>query len=280
MISKAYFSYFVNRHACDDRFVELARLLGMSEANKPEDFIAALVRLQEACGVADLKMSDYGITPDEFPQMARIAQVARQAGSDQLTTIFLKYKILSRAGEDATPLEQTLYQLDITSEVFLDNLKTATPWIVKVAGVELLRDQVEHGLREHMLHIATHFSNLVKVSENIVVRRLAGASLLAIAPALTPDRRNEVAVELSKVLETGQTEISQYIPQYLGQFALWLTPRELDEIVDQMQILLSSANTVVVAAALADPKVQKFTEGKKLVKTILVPNKLVNLIAK
>ena len=66
MISKAYFSYFVNRHACDDRFVELARLLGMSEAKKPEDFIAALVRLQEACGVADLKMSDYGIIPDEF----------------------------------------------------------------------------------------------------------------------------------------------------------------------------------------------------------------------
>ena len=36
------------------------------------------------------------------------------------------------AGEDATPLEQTLYQLDITSEVFLDNLKTATPWVVRV----------------------------------------------------------------------------------------------------------------------------------------------------
>ena len=166
------------------------------------------------------------------------------------------------------------------SNVFLDNLKTATHWVLKAVGVEYLLGQVERGDRANVLHIATHFSNLMKVSENIVVRRLAGASLLAIAPALTPDRRNEVAVELSKVLETGQTEISQYIPQYLGQFALWLTPRELDEIVDQMQILLSSANTVVVAAALADPKVQKFTEGKKLVKTILVPNKLVNLIAK
>lgn len=66
MISKAYFSYFVNRHACDDRFIELARLLGMSEADKPEDFITALVHLQEACGVADLKMSDYGIMSDEF----------------------------------------------------------------------------------------------------------------------------------------------------------------------------------------------------------------------
>ena len=43
---------------------------------------------------------------------------------------------------------------------------------------------------------------------------------------------------------------------------------------------VDSGEEAVVAAALADPKVQKFTEGKKLVKTILVPNKLVNLIAK
>ena len=32
MISKAYFSYFVRNHGCDDRFIELARLLGMTEA--------------------------------------------------------------------------------------------------------------------------------------------------------------------------------------------------------------------------------------------------------
>ena len=43
----------------------------MAEATKPEDFITALVRLQEACGVADLKMSDYGITPDEFETFMR-----------------------------------------------------------------------------------------------------------------------------------------------------------------------------------------------------------------
>lgn len=71
MISKAYFSYFVRNHGCDDRFVELAQLLGMQDAEKPEDFITALVRLQEACGVADLKMSDYGITPDEFEKFMR-----------------------------------------------------------------------------------------------------------------------------------------------------------------------------------------------------------------
>ena len=36
----------------------------------------------------------------------------------------------------------------------------------------------------------------------------------------------------------------------------------------------------IVAAALAEPKVQKFSEGMALVKTILVKGKLVNLIFK
>lgn len=71
MISKSYFSYFVRHHGCDDRFIELARLLGMTDATKPEDFITALMDLQEACGVADLKMSDYGITPDECKKFMR-----------------------------------------------------------------------------------------------------------------------------------------------------------------------------------------------------------------
>ena len=47
-----------------------------------------------------------------------------------------------------------------------------------------------------------------------------------------------------------------------------------------VKVPMDSDEATVVAAALADPKVQKFTEGKNLVKTILVPNKLVNLIAK
>ena len=36
--------------------------------------IEALTQLQEACGVGDLKMSDYGIIPGEFPTLARNAR--------------------------------------------------------------------------------------------------------------------------------------------------------------------------------------------------------------
>lgn len=74
MLSRAYFTKFIERHACDERFVEMAKLMGMENATKPMDFIASLVKLQEDCGVANLKMSDYGITPDEFPKFARNAK--------------------------------------------------------------------------------------------------------------------------------------------------------------------------------------------------------------
>lgn len=74
MISKAFYSFFIKKGLYEDRFIEMAQLMGMPEADKPEDFITALVKLQEDCGVAELKMSDYGITPDEFPKMAQNAK--------------------------------------------------------------------------------------------------------------------------------------------------------------------------------------------------------------
>lgn len=70
MISKAFFEFFIEKHVCDDRFIRMAQVMGISDAGKPEDFITALVRLQKDCGVDDLKMSDYGITPDEFETLA------------------------------------------------------------------------------------------------------------------------------------------------------------------------------------------------------------------
>jgi alcohol dehydrogenase len=76
MLSEAYFTYFIEHHVCDGRFVRLAQALGMTDATEPMDFITALKHLQNECGVGDLKMSDYGITPDEFPQMAHIAKTA------------------------------------------------------------------------------------------------------------------------------------------------------------------------------------------------------------
>lgn len=74
MISKEYFQYFVDQKACDQRFIDMARVMGKTDANKAQDFIDALVELQEACGVATLKMSDYGMTYVELDDIATNAR--------------------------------------------------------------------------------------------------------------------------------------------------------------------------------------------------------------
>ncbi|MCB2311915.1 iron-containing alcohol dehydrogenase [Clostridium tagluense] len=74
MISKAFYEFFIDKHACDERFIAMAKAMGIKEADKPDDFITVLVDLQKTCGVAELRMSDYGITPDEFDKIATNAR--------------------------------------------------------------------------------------------------------------------------------------------------------------------------------------------------------------
>lgn len=233
--------YLPPKHYGEDTREKLVRFAAhFTAAEDPRLVTAALQFLRET--VRNI--------PRSHPQMAHIARIVEDTPSRQLTTVFLKCRILRRAGRDVSELEETLYHTNITSEVFLDNLKIATPWIVKVAGVELLRDQVEHGVETHVLHIATHFSNLVKVSERVVVRHTAGSALVRTLSMLRRDQRNEVVVELGKGLEMGQYEISKYIPQYLGEAALYLHPSELDEQVLWLKSLLGSPNDSAVAGAL------------------------------
>ena len=74
MISLAYFKHFIDKHVCDEKFMEMAIALGAKQIKGPYDFLQALERLMRECGVADLKMSDYGISPSEFPRLVKDAR--------------------------------------------------------------------------------------------------------------------------------------------------------------------------------------------------------------
>ena len=160
----------------------------------------------------------------------------------------LRYQYARVQGMAAEEAVKTLKPEEL-SDILLDNLKTATPWMIKVVNVELLARYAAHGGGSAM-QIAAHFANIIRVSEAVVVRERAGRALLGIAPRLTSEERNEVAVELAKALEAGHYEFSKYIPQYLGSFMLWLPPAELDEVIDYLAELLSHSADSVVASAL------------------------------
>lgn len=74
MISAAYYQHFVDCHVCDERFIDMAKALGKADASCAQDFVDALVQLQKDCGVADLKMSGFGIRKEELNTLAKNAR--------------------------------------------------------------------------------------------------------------------------------------------------------------------------------------------------------------
>lgn len=74
MIASAYHQHMIAAHVCDERYEDLARLMGASEAEiaerGPEAFIDHLELLKRECGVDGLRMSDWGITEDELEAIA------------------------------------------------------------------------------------------------------------------------------------------------------------------------------------------------------------------
>lgn len=121
------------------------------------------------------------------------------------------------------------------SDIFLSNLKTATNWIVKRVQIEM---QLKYALSNYKtvgLYTALHFCNILKVSAYEYVRNRAGESLIKIIPYLSPEQRNDVAIELLRALELEGYQFTEYIPKYLGIIILYLEPVELDELIDDLE---------------------------------------------
>jgi alcohol dehydrogenase len=103
MISKAYFTHMVqNCPDLHDRFITMAQAMGKEDAKEPMDFVVALADLQKACGVDDLKMSDFGITPDEFPKFA--------ANARSTMGILFKMDRIALTDEDIIAIYQNSYR--------------------------------------------------------------------------------------------------------------------------------------------------------------------------
>jgi len=160
----------------------------------------------------------------------------------------------------------------IISDLFLNNLKSATEWIMKKINIDILLDYTLLYPGTRGLHTALHLCNILKVSYWENVRNKAGDTLIELMPHLSPEQRNEVAIELLRALEIDGYKYTEYIPQYLGQLILTLKPIELDELIQDLseKIKLSSSQlstlllrTIGVAIINYDNYIGKYEEDEK-----------------
>jgi nicotinic acid mononucleotide adenylyltransferase len=126
-------------------------------------------------------------------------------------------------------------------DIFLSNLKTATDWIKKKNQIDLLLNYTIYKAPTTGLHTAIHFCNLLKVSAVEAVRNRAGVAIHKLMPLLSLPERNEVAIELLRALEIEGHRFTEYIPPFLGEILLWLQPKELNELIDDLKIKIKIA---------------------------------------
>lgn len=76
MIFREYYSKLIGHGMTNDRFIQMAQIMGKENTQDPYDFIAAMDELMESTGLAAAaKMSDFGITEEDFPKFIEKAHL-------------------------------------------------------------------------------------------------------------------------------------------------------------------------------------------------------------
>lgn len=161
---------------------------------------------------------------------------------------FKMAELLSLHGDVVESYRQfCLDDLNHTSDIFLNNLKTATLDIAKRFQIELLMRNTILYDYDNCFYTAMHLCNLLKVSALETVRNTAGRGLLDIVPHLTFAQKNDILVELIRALEMENYEFTKYIPEYLGRLMLHVKPKELDELLAAFEEKLHVPGNKLVA---------------------------------
>ncbi|MCK8058260.1 MULTISPECIES: cytidyltransferase [unclassified Fusibacter] len=130
---------------------------------------------------------------------------------------------------------------DDPAHLYLSNLKTATPSVVKRLQIDMLVKLVKQG-RIDAFYTALHFSNLLKVSAYQEVRQSAGNALVRIFDKISIEQKNDIVVELLRALEIEGYQFTKFIPIYLGKLLNRLSDVEHDEIINDFIEKMKVAN--------------------------------------
>ena len=185
------------------------------------------------------------VTGGDTALLKRACEMVKLQPNPEFASAWLLNRLRKSAGLPALPEPPF-----VIAEIYLSNLKSSITWTMKLAHIDRLCEYAyEHP--QEAFHIAMHLSNILSVSEHLPVRERAGEALVEISSVLSVDQRNEILVDLLRELETGQNEISGYIPPYLGRLFCTVPEKEMDEGIDYLEGLLRATNSRAARAALS-----------------------------
>ena len=218
--------------------------LRFAKGSDPKLAMAALCFLKDITGTL----------PEGHRALAAVREAAENFDDSgkSLTRRYLYCRIRQNLNLGRDDRTEALFRegIEAARDIFLTNLKASTSWLVKSVNIEFLVELATRRGEKYLLHTATHFSNMIKVSGNVEVRMAAVQGLMSLVGLLEPDQRNEIAVELLKGLDAGEYEFSKYIPSCLGRFALFLPPEQLDELILGLRRALGHAGEGIAGVAL------------------------------
>lgn len=260
-----YEKNFYHNESIELYLLEMANYIPVSNCNQNLmyllDFVGSMIDDENP----GLRLSAYEALNNLLPDLNNDCYFCKQLKYNLFSNIltpstlpienYLKLKIAYLLNFDKEVIGQ--YEIfcrkDFTkiSDIFLNNLKTATDWIIKKNQIDLLLEYAITNQKTDGFYTAMHFCNLLKVSAVESVRNRAGEALVKIIPFLSLEQRNDVAIELMRALEIEGFHFTKYIPEYLGKIILYLQPKELDEVINDVYDKVKNSGPQLVSLLLS-----------------------------
>ena len=176
-----------------------------------------------------------------------VALLASRAWPQALIAELFMIEELARLAGAADLAERCRQQREVgrapVREVMLRNLKSRVGWVEKKVNCDYLLARARARLANgedpetHFANeVAFHLANILKVSRVEGARFHAGRCLLDVAPQLSVQQRNDLAVELLRSLQLDVEAVTRYIPRFLAAVVATLPEQEFLEILDDIAV--------------------------------------------
>ncbi len=164
---------------------------------------------------------------------------------------------------------------DIEKETFRKLHQT----IEKVTEDMLERFNFNTAISAIMELVNLMYKNIGEIENKPLIKELTEKLLILLSP-IAPFITEELWSMMGKTVSIHRIEWPEYDKDIAKEETITIVFQVNGKLRDKKEMPIGSSDEELKKQALSSERIQKFIEGKKIIKSIVVPNKLVNIVAK